>query len=315
MGAIVPGQSCGRASHFPHIFCVRGAHERASMAVSDRPRRGIWGARVLAVAGRASAFARPFAVVLVALVVIALTAPVASAVRPPRSPIDQASIGNPSSDSTVPQIPPGEKTAAVRAWIEHAIGLRLLALHDARDAISARSALTTNDRSFLGAQIASDRTGLVALAKSVRSENAPSQLQSAIDAMITDYRVFSVVVPQVETTIHIDGYEAITARLARTETEISAAVTTASALGDQGATPRAYQALVTDVQSAINALLTVHSSVVGLTPSSYPQATQVLASAQSTIVSVRIDIQTADSDIAKIVQLLRKRLGGSTKRS
>ncbi|MGB9112004.1 MAG: hypothetical protein WCF24_04670 [Acidimicrobiales bacterium] len=254
-----------------------------------------------------SRFARLFAVA--ALVSIFLTATIAAA-APHRRPVGQG-LGDPSADSTVPQIAPGQKAAKVRAWIEHAISIRLVALRGANAAATSRSALTANDWSLFGAQIATDRAGLVTLANGVRTDSTLTQLQGAITAMITEYRVFSVVVPQVQTTIHIDGYQATMDSLEHTEVEISAAVTTASALGDPHAVQQAYSALVHVVQSGVSALLSAHASVVSLTPSSFPQAAQTFQSAEATLATVRSDVQTAHGDIDEIVQLLRKRLGST----
>ncbi len=267
----------------------------------------MWGTREFSVVAHVSRSARFF--LATALVSIFLGAPIAAA-APHLRPIGQG-LGDPSADSTVPQIAPGQKASKVRAWIEYAISVRLVALRGANAAVTTRSALTANDSSLFGPQITADRAGLAALAKSVRTESTLSQLQGAITVMITEYRVFSVVVPQVQTVIHIDGYEATMASLERTEAEISAAVSTASALGDPHAAQQAYAALVRVVQSGISALLSTHASVVSLTPSTYPLAVPTFQSAQVTLATVRSDIQTAHADIEEIVRLLRKRLGST----
>lgn len=252
--------------------------------------------------------------IVVALVAFVLAAPLgAAAPRPHRHAGSQGGgLGNPSSDSTAPQIPPGATVPAVRAWIERAISLRLAALRGADAAAVARAALTANDRSLLVALISTDRSGLDTLAAGVRSDVGTTQLQDAIDTMITVYRVFSVVVPQVQVAIEIDANDVVVARLARTEAEISAAVTTASALGNPRATERAYSALVSSVQAASGLLQSAHSAVLGAVPLAYPGSAQVFASAQTAIASARTDISAARSDIEEIAQLLRKRLGTTT---
>ena len=233
-------------------------------------------------AGQVRDCARRFAIVALVLVVLGLSAPVAAAAHRGANGIG---LGNPSADANAPQIPAQANVKAVRAWIERAISVRLVALREFHAAATARSALTTSDRSLIVAQIATDRAGLDALAKSVPVDTTVPQLQDAIDLVITNYRVFTVVVPQVEMAIRLDAFEAGVARQAQIEAKISAAVATANTLGDPGETQRTYAALVSEEQTANGLLQSAHSAVLTLVPSSYPQAAQTFASAQQAITS------------------------------
>jgi hypothetical protein len=199
-----------------------------------------------------------------------------------------------------------------QAWIERAIALRLSALSAADSVASTRSALTAPDRAALSSTIATDRAGLGAIALSVRSEGNVAQLQGAADSIITSYRVLSILLPQVHATVGLDASEAELAKLARTEAEIAAAVTTASALGDSATLQRFYEALVSAVSSARSLFQAAHSAIVALVPSSYPSAAQVFASARRAIVTVRSDITSAEADIYEIAKLLRDRIGTPT---
>jgi hypothetical protein len=274
----------------------------------DRLRRRNWGVGVLSVVRQAVGFPRVAVAALVLLVMLGATAPVATAGANTLRPASQGSgLGSPWGDSTAPQILPGAKVAVVRAWTEHAIAIRLRALRGADSAATAKGALTASDRSVVVAEISTERSGLNALETSVRSDNDLTQLQSAIDAMITDYRVFTVVVPQVNVMIELDASEPDVARLTRTEAEISAAVTTASALGNEKAAQRYYSSLVAELQSARGLLQSTRSAVLSAVPSSYPGAAQTLASAAGSVSLVRADIGAARSDIEIIAQLLRKK--------
>jgi hypothetical protein len=265
---------------------------------------------VFSVVRQAAGFTRVAVAALVVLVMIGLAAPTATAESNPLRRASQGSgLGSPWVDSTVPQILPGAKVAVVRAWIEHAIAIRLHALRGADAAATAKAALTASDRSAEVAEISLERSGLGALETGVRSDANLTQLQAAIGAMITDYRVFTVVVPQVNTMIELDASETDVVRLTRTEAEISAAVTTASALGNEKAAQHYYSLLVTELQAANGLLQSTHSSVLSTLPSSYPGAVQTLASAQGSVSSVRADIGAARSDIEIIAQLLRKNEG------
>jgi hypothetical protein len=250
--------------------------------------------------------ARRFTIAALVFVVLGVSAPIATAAQ--RANGGGVGLGNPSADANVPQIPAQANVTAVRAWIERAISVRLVALREFHAAATVRSALTASDRSLIVAQIATDRAGLDALAKSVRSDTAVPQLQDEIDAVITNYRVFTVVVPEVEMAIRLDAFEVGVARIAQIEAKISAAVATANALGDPGKTQQTYDALVSEVQTANGLLQTAHSAVLTLVPSSYPQAAQIFTSAQQAITSAREDITAAKLDINEIVLLLRKKL-------
>jgi hypothetical protein len=124
--------------------------------------------------------------------------------------------------------------------------------------------------------------------------------------------VLSVVVPQVDVTIKLDGSATEVARLTRTEADISAAVATASALGNARAIRRDYSVLVADLQSANNLLQTARSALLSAVPLSYPAAIQIFSSATTSVSSVHADISAARADIEAIAQLLRKRLGVTT---
>ena len=130
-------------------------------------------------AGQVRDCARRFAIVALVLVVLGLSAPIAAAAHRRANGVG---LGNPSADANAPQIPAQANVKAVRAWIERAISVRLVALREFHAAATARSALTTSDRSLIVAQIATDRAGLDALAKSVPADTTVPQLQDAIDA-------------------------------------------------------------------------------------------------------------------------------------
>ncbi|MGA8295770.1 MAG: hypothetical protein WB770_01875 [Acidimicrobiales bacterium] len=256
--------------------------------------------------------ARIVASVIVALLVLGLMAPLAAAAKKTDPPSGNGGLGDPSADSTVPQIPPRAKVFAVRAWIERAIALRLNALHRADAKSSGWSALTASDRSAFLDVISADSAGLSSLASSVRSDTTVTQLQGVIGAMITEYRVFDVLVPQVTAARRLDSSATTVAGLAKTEFQIAAAVTTASALGESKAILRLYAALVTEVSSAESLVALNHAAVVNLVPASFSRSAAVFVSAQSAMATIRGDVNAAKSDIEKIAVLLRERLNSPT---
>jgi hypothetical protein len=264
------------------------------------------------VSSRGGRSARLAAVLVVALLTLAVVAPVAGASRSPRTSAPGGGLGSPLSDSTAPQIPVNARVVVVRSWVERAISLRLLALSSAHAQATAPGALTAADRSVILGVIAADRSGLRSLALSVRSEGAVAGLQTSIDSVIDNFRVYSVLVPQVDTAIAVDAVSLDVRHIARSESEIAAAVATASALGDSGAINQVLSALVSVLTEAKNLLATTHSAVMTLGPPSFPQSAEVFVAANQALISIRADVITAETDIQKIAKLLRNKFHEST---
>jgi len=225
--------------------------------------------------------------------------------------ISQAASGgpgglpNPAADGAAPVIPAGIPVAKVQRWLLRALTERLDALSAASGAVAAARNLTTPDRAALAAVITSDQSGLASLSTSVASETSLTELRGSAAAMVVNFRVFALVVPEVRAVIGNARVLAKAVALTALEPSIQTAITTERNNGrGTVAAQRVYEKLVAELSGIESSLEGASASLLALTPQNAASAQATFAAAASTATVARGQLGAARMELREIVRIL-----------
>lgn len=233
-----------------------------------------------------------------ALMVFALLSGAAGATGPTGLP-------NPKADNAAPVFPTGVSAARVHVWMARALSVRLEALTVVSAAVSASRYLTTADRAALDSVVAADDSGLAGLSAALAGDVSIPQLQTAADAMVLDYRVFSLLVPEVRAVIATDHELNKVVALTALEPSIQTAITTERQAGHRtGAAEKRYVKLVALLGGMETTLGNSSTAVLAVTPATYSSAPATLAASASELVTASTQLAAAHTDVHDIVKLL-----------
>jgi hypothetical protein len=121
--------------------------------------------------------------------------------------------------------------AALRAFGDCEINRRFDTLTDLTARINASKVMTPGDASALKSEISSTRSGLTSLKATIDSETSLPALRADIVKIAADYRVYLLVVPQVNLVNGADGVVATGARFGDVNTKLAARIAAAKAAG------------------------------------------------------------------------------------
>jgi len=225
--------------------------------------------------------------------------------------ISQAASGgpgglpNPAADGAAPVIPAGIPVARVQRWLSRALTERLDALSAASAAVAAARNLTTQDRAALDAVITSDQSGLASLSTSVASETSLTGLRASAAAMVVNFRVFALVVPEVRAVIGNARVLAKAGALTALEPSIQTAITTERNNGRRAvAAQRVYEKLVAELSGIESSLEGTSASLLALTLQDAASAQATFAAAASAATVAGGQLVEARRELREIVRIL-----------
>lgn len=213
-------------------------------------------------------------------------------------------LPNPNADNSAPVIPAGVGVARVHVWLARALSARLNALTAETLAVAAAHDLTVQDRAALDTIIRADQAGLAGLSTALASETTIAQLQASADAMVLDYRVFSLLTPQVRGVVLTDRALAKVATLTALEPSIQTAITTEQRTGRGAAAQQIYERLVGQLSAVETSLEGSSAALLALTPQDDSSAPQAFATAEAAIGAASSQLVTARTEVRRIVELL-----------
>jgi len=180
------------------------------------------------------------------------------------------------------------------------ISRRLTTLNTLTAKINSTTKLSSDDQASLSAEVASEISGLTSLKTQLDAETTVTAAVTDAQSIITEYRVFALVVPKVNLVKTADAQQVAEAKLA----------TLASNLGTRLASTKndpALQAALTDMNAKVSAAQaissSVESSVLGLEPTSYTAGE--LATYRDQLKTAQNDNQGAVNDAKTIITGLK----------
>jgi hypothetical protein len=189
--------------------------------------------------------------------------------------------------------------AALRAFGDCEINRRFVTLTDLSARITASKVMTSSDAAALRGEIGSTRSGLTSLKATIDSETVVASLKLDVVKIAADYRVYLLVVPQVNLVNGADGVLAVQSRFTQVNTNLAARIAAAKAAGkDTTAAQSELDAMNAAVAKAVSLATPLSAALLPLTPAQYNGGTAgpVLNSARASILSARDQLKTAVAD-------------------
>ena len=220
-----------------------------------------------------------------------VSAGVAAAKTPPAGP-----SGTGACATEAAAVKAGATVDTLRAFGDCEINRRSTTLTGLSSKITASKVMTSADSAALQGEIGSTTSGLTSLKAAIDAETDVTALRADIVKIATDYRVYLLVVPQVNLVNAADAVVAAQAKFATVNTALVARIATAHAAGkDTTAAQAALDAMNASVTAAVGLASPLPAQLLALTPAQYNGGTAgpVLANARTALRGARDDLKSA----------------------
>lgn len=219
------------------------------------------------------------------------------------------------ADSTAPTAPPGssstvrtcsaDRLSFVKARVDAAVKKREATIDKLTSALAGRPHVTDAHRSTLTSTYTSDASGLTAVDATVQADTTCAQAVSDGWKVVTDYRVYLLLVPQTHLTAAADTGTWAAGRLTAAVPKVQAAIDALTDPQEKAAAQAKLDDLTSQVAGATSSLSGVADGVLALKPADIPAKL-------ATIQGYRAQVATAHADLAKALadaRALRALLG------
>ena len=193
----------------------------------------------------------------------------------------------------------GASIETLRAFGDCEIARRYTTLDKLSARISASKVLTSADAAALSSEVASTKSGLVSLKAQIDAETSLDAIKAEIRKIPTDYRVYLLVVPQVNLVIGADGVQAAKTKFDDVSTKLTARIAAAKAAGkDTTAAQADLAAMNAAVAQAVNLAKPLPGALLPLTPAQWNAGTAgpVIKNSRAALVQARGLLQSARKD-------------------
>jgi hypothetical protein len=187
----------------------------------------------------------------------------------------------------------------LRAFGDCEIARRFVTLTALSGRISSSKTLTSSDAAALSGEVTATRAGETALKATIDTETSLPALKLEVRRIATDYRVYLLVVPQVNLVSGADTVLATKATFDKINTNLTARIAAAKAAGkDTTAAQADLNAMNTAVTQALGLAQPLPAVLLPLTPAQYNGGTAgpVLKSSRAALVQARGLLQAARKD-------------------
>ncbi|MFI5271270.1 MAG: hypothetical protein ACHQT9_04470 [Candidatus Saccharimonadales bacterium] len=262
------------------------------------------------------------------LYAIASTVGVASLLVIPASALSTkanttAATGNSSTSSDTTTKTPattGPSAAQIQAHVTRIIARgtaeidrRIASLTQLSGRLSGAKHLTSDQIAGLNSTINTNIDNLKALKTKLASDasisdpaNALSTAQADAKSIINSYRIYALIIPQIQMIRAADDQQVGEAKLAQLSTKLGIRITTAQAQGkDVTSLTTSLDDLNSKVTAAQGISSTIESDIIGIQPNDYNSNHTVLSSFQAQLKTAHADIAAAIKDAQAIVTGLK----------
>ncbi|MHB8219220.1 MAG: hypothetical protein ACYDHU_02695 [Acidimicrobiales bacterium] len=182
---------------------------------------------------------------------------------------------------------------------ERILGELLVAVDDAQHLAAA-------DRATLTADVSNEKTGIGDLMRRLPGAATCAQLKTDARQMIVNFRVDSVMVPQVRLAVAADTETAISGEFVGVIPRLQRAVRSARSRGrNVTAAQASFDALENQVAAAQRDSTGIVATVLGFTPSSYPRCRSTFLAERTSLRDGLTALQMAHTDLRSVVEDLR----------
>jgi hypothetical protein len=182
------------------------------------------------------------------------------------------------------------------------ISRRLTTLNSLATGINSAQHLSSSDKSSLSSEVSTETAGLNTIQTKLNAETTVSEAVADDTDVITEYRVYVLVVPKVYIVIAADNQQSVEAALTKAASGFQAVLTNAQ---NAGKNVSSLQPLLSDLNSRVTAANSIssnmESSVVSLQPSDYNSDHTLLVGDYNTLQTAQSDNQAALNDANQLL--------------
>jgi hypothetical protein len=193
----------------------------------------------------------------------------------------------------------GATVETIRAFGDCEINRRFTTLTDLSAKITASKVMTSSDAAALQSEIGSTRSGLTSLKTTIDAETDVTALKADVVKIASDYRVFLLVMPQVNLVNGADAVLFAQTKFAAVNTTLTARIAAATAHGkNTTAAQTQLDAMNTAVTQAAGLASPLPAALLPLTPAQYNGGTAgpVLTNARTVLGQARDLLKSATAD-------------------
>jgi len=193
------------------------------------------------------------------------------------------------------------------------IDRRIATLTTLATRVAASRHLTDTDRARLSKEADNEKAGLTSLKTKINADTDLATLRTDVHAIVVDYRVYVLVVPQVRLTTAADAVLDLSDRFTTLDQRLHDRIARAKAAGNDVA---ALESALSDAEAKVAAAkqlaVPVPDQLGPLTPAGYPGNRSTLLSARQALRDARTDLRAARADVRQVITGLRAMKGDAT---
>ena len=183
---------------------------------------------------------------------------------------------------------------------------RLAVLSTLGEKVAGSKALTGAHRAQLTTVLDSNRSGLTALDSTIQGDTTLARCSSDVRLIVTRFRVYVLVVPQVHLVIAADTLSNVDSVFARLEGPLGTAIQNDTGLnpGQRQQATEALADMTAAVSAAAGSIKGQADAALDLTPAGYPGTTTTLKGIRASLESARDDLHKARKDFDTVADIL-----------
>lgn len=219
--------------------------------------------------------------------------------------------GLPALADTTPSAHPAPRTtctpdqlAYVKARVDLNVAHREVTIGKLTAALAARQHVTDAHRAALSGLFTSDAAGLKAVDATVQADTTCQQAVTDGRTVVTDYRVYMLLVPQTHLVAAADTGAYGAARLTAAEPTLQAGIDAITDPTKKAQAQAAFDDLVAQTKTAADDVAGVGDAMLALTPADMPAAQSQVTVQRSKVQAGRTALTTALKDAKTIAGLL-----------
>jgi hypothetical protein len=193
---------------------------------------------------------------------------------------------------------PGSNTTAAKTLVStiiskgnNEINRRLTTLNSLASKISSSTKISASDKTTLTNEVNSEVSGLSTLKTTLDACTTLSCAKSSAQSIFSEYRVYALVVPQVDMIKAADNQQLTEAKLATIASQLNTRLSSSSS--SNSTLLADLTTMNSDISSAQSLSSTVESAVEGFTPANYDSDHSLLSQYYQNLKSAQTDIQAA----------------------
>jgi hypothetical protein len=240
----------------------------------------------------------PLAIAGTGLALVAGTAPAYAGTTP--SPTPSTSTGGGAAARTCS----ADRLAYVQARVDAAVKKRQVTIDRLTSALAARTHVTDAHRATLSGTYSADSSGLAAVDAKVQSDTTCGEAVADGRTVVTDYRVYLLLVPQTHLVAASDTGTYAAGQLAAVEPKAQAAIDALTDPQEKAAAQAKLDDLTAQVATATTALSGVADAMLALNPADIPAQLATIDGYRAKVASAHEDLRRAIADAKALKALL-----------